>query len=122
MDKISERHERFFSQPQGLSKLALFLLRAMRASGKWKGRAERPFVLGATNSRTNTVLLVGVPCSERGLVKRNQFGTAFRNAATSINAHFKHDRFETSVMEIEYEDRNRFIESLHLTMRSQQSK
>ena len=102
-------------------KRALFLLRAMRAMGKWQGRADRPFVLGATNTRRHTVLLIGVPCSERGMVRRNEFGAVFREAADNIETKYKHDGFEASIIEIDYEDRNRFIESLHLTMRQQQA-
>jgi cell division control protein 45 len=46
----------------------------------------------------------------------SKFGTAFRLAAENINARIKHDGFETSVIEVDQVDAQRFIESLHNTM------
>jgi hypothetical protein len=40
----------------------------------------------------------------------------FRAAAESINVGFKHDGFDTSIMEIDKNDVQKFIESLHNTL------
>jgi len=104
-----------FGQPLNLSRLALFLVEIHRQNQKSTGPRSRPLVILA--ERSNTYLAVGVPCPERsGDVLKNKFGAAFRLAAESINARIKHDGFDSSIMEIEREDVQRFIESLHYTM------
>ena len=56
-------------------------------------------------------------CPERsGEVLKNRFGQAFRYAAEQIEARFRHDRFDTAIMEVDKEDYQRFIETLHYTM------
>lgn len=61
--------------------------------------------------------MVGVTCPDRlGEVKRNRFGQAFRYAAEQIQARYRHDGFDSAVMEIDKGDMQRFVESLHLTM------
>ena len=44
---------------------------------------------------------------------RNTFGAAFREAADKTNSRIRHDAFETSVMEIQRDDLQRFLELLH---------
>ena len=118
--KLSDQHAQFFTQPQVVRKLALFLITAHRANGAWRGAKSRPFLLGVANDANGTVLLVGATCPEEDGAsqgdKRNAFGRAFQQAALTIQARFKNTWFDSSVMEIDYDDRNRFIEALHFTM------
>ena len=58
-----------------------------------------------------------LPCpAGYGDVFRNTFGQSFRIAADHCNAHFKHDGFETSIMEVNRDDIRRFIDALHYTL------
>ena len=62
-------------------------------------------------------MVVGVTCSDQdGDIELNKFGHAFREAANQIKARFKHDGFDSAVMEIDKDDVLRFIESLHEIM------
>ena len=120
LEKLSDQHAQFFTQPQVVRKLALFLITAHRANGAWRGAKSRPFLLGVANDANGTVLLVGATCPEEDGAsqgdKRNDFGRSFQQAALTIQARFKNTWFDSSVMEIDYDDRNRFIEALHFTM------
>ena len=53
----------------------------------------------------STYLVVGVGCPEvAGEFVKNTFGKAFKLAAEGINARFRHNSFDTSVMEIDRDD------------------
>lgn len=56
------------------------------------------------------------PSPRAGEILRNRFGQSFRLAAEQIKGRFKHDGFDTSVIEIEKEDVEHFINQLHFTM------
>jgi len=61
--------------------------------------------------------VIAVMCPERsGEVLKNRFGLAFRHAAHQMEARIRHDRFDTAVMEVDKEDYQRFIETLHYTL------
>ena len=61
--------------------------------------------------------VLGAACpAGYGDVFRNTFGQSFRIAADHCNAHFKHDGFETSIMEVNRDDIRRFIDALHYTL------
>ena len=69
------------------------------------------------NEVRDTYLVVGVPCpTDYGEVYRNTFGQSFRLAAEHCEASFKHDGFETSIMEVKRDDIRRFIDALHYTL------
>ena len=114
---LPDGDQELFCKPVALSKLALFLVAAYRESGRWAGKRGKPFVMLSFKEADQTYLVVGVTCPQQADdVVQNKFGTAFRWAAEGIDAQFKHDGFETSVMEIKSGDVQRFIESLHNTM------
>mmetsp|Transcript_23927 Transcript_23927/g.64676 ORF Transcript_23927/g.64676 Transcript_23927/m.64676 type:complete len:162 (-) Transcript_23927:118-603(-) len=107
--------DNLLAQPVALGKLAHFLVEIHRVNSKWVGTKARPLILLA--ERISTYLVVGVGCPEvAGEFVKNTFGKAFKLAAEGINARFRHNSFDTSVMEIERDDVHRFIESLHVTM------
>jgi cell division control protein 45 len=117
LQDLPDGDQDLFSKPVALSKLALFLVAAYRESGRWVGKRSKPFVMLSYKEAEGTYLVVGATCpAHAGDVLHNKFGTAFRWAAEGIDASFKHDGFETSVMEINSIDVQRFVESLHNTM------
>ncbi|OQR98084.1 cell division control protein 45 [Achlya hypogyna] len=112
--RLSEDDEAMFSHPSTLSKLALFLVDVHREQGKWTGKHACPFVLLCHLKARNVYLIVGVTCPERaGEIHRNKLGTAFKMAAAETGAKYTHDGFDTTVMEIQMDDIQGFIEQLH---------
>jgi cell division control protein 45 len=106
-------HLDLLSQPMASSKLALFLVDALKETGR---RTTKPFVICSKIKAKKTYLVVGVtgrgsrPTAGRTI---NTFGLAFRNAAERVQARVKHDGFETSVLQVQEDDLRRFIEFLH---------
>ncbi|OQS02862.1 cell division control protein 45 [Thraustotheca clavata] len=112
--RLSEDDEAVFAHPSTLSKLALFLVDVHREQGKWTGKQACPFVLLCHLKTQNVYLIVGVTCPERaGEIHRNKLGTAFKMAAAETGAKYTHDGFDTTVMEIQMDDIQGFIEQLH---------
>jgi len=97
-----------FGQPLALSKLALFLSDTQVVN---TNKQPKPYVVCSWKPQTLTYLLVGVTASTQK--KKNSFGVAFREAADKCSARIKHDGFETSVMEVQKDDLNKFLEVLH---------
>ena len=76
-----------------------------------------PFVILSLNEATNMYLVVGVPCPTAfGEIERNTFSETFKDAAVSCGAHFKHDGFDSSIIEINRDDCKRFIDAMHYTL------
>lgn len=102
-----------FCHPLILSKLALFLVDALVTSIR---KPAKPLVLACYNPDEACFLVVGVPGpSSLGSSDRilNPFGTAFRQAADQTKSRYKHDSFETSVMQVQKDDIHKFFELLH---------
>lgn len=116
------------SHPISLSKLALFLVEALRNTKK----ARLPLVLAAYQPQsqlyqvvaTNGVRRSGTTGDEEveddedeGVADqpyqfRNHFGSSFRQAAQQIRARVKHDGFESSVIEVNADDLKQFLHVL----------
>ena len=115
------------SHPISLSKLALFLVEALRNTKK----ARLPLVLAAYQPQsqlyqvvaTNGVRRSGSADDEEieddddGVADqpyqfRNHFGSSFRQAAQQIRARVKHDGFESSVIEVNADDLKQFLHVL----------
>ncbi len=113
------------SHPISLSKLALFLVEALRSTKK----ARLPLVLAAfqpTKQLYQVVATNGIRFEdeedfeeeEEAIVYdqpyqfRNHFGMSFRQAAQQIRARVKHDGFETSVIEVNADDLKQFLHVL----------
>lgn len=117
------------SHPVSLSKLALFLVEALRNTKK----AKLPLVLAAYQAQRQLYQVVatnGIRGSssagddyedeeEEGELPfdqpyqfRNHFGMSFRQAAQQIRARVKHDGFETSVIEVNGDDLKQFLHVL----------
>lgn len=47
-------------------------------------------------------------------IRLSRFGLAFQTAAEESGAAAKHDRFDTSIVEVKKDDLTSFIECLHL--------
>lgn len=88
-----------------LSRLALFILDALRCSGV----QTKPIVILAPNEELRR--WVTVAQTGRGLP--NNFGHKFRLAASKIQATITLDGFESSVIEIKFGQETEFIRYLH---------
>ncbi len=99
-----------FSQPHLLTRLALFLLDALRKPGK----PSKPLVLGAFKRDSNSYLMLGVtPAVPSTRAKRNDFGVSFLQAARLTGAQLQFLAFDSSIIEVAAQDATRFIELLH---------
>lgn len=108
-----------FSNPGPLSRLALWLVDALRdrvgnaPNARGRARKSLPFVVACLNEETETFIVVGIMAAkEFGDVSRNEFGLAFLDAKDRCNARTKHVSFDTSVLEINKGDLNVFLETL----------
>ncbi|EIN07749.1 CDC45-like protein [Punctularia strigosozonata HHB-11173 SS5] len=109
-----------FSYPGVLSRLALWLVEALRervpATTTSNGRKKRkslPFVVACLNEKEQTYLVVGVTAAlDFGDVRKNEFGLAFLDAKERCNARTRHGSFDTSILEINKADLNVFLEAL----------
>ncbi|KAL4074558.1 CDC45 family [Scleroderma yunnanense] len=106
-----------FSHPGVLSRLALWLIDALRdklpGTKLARGKKSLPFVLACLNEKSGTYIVVGVMGAlEFGDVRKNEFGLAFINAKDRCNARSSHNSFNTSVLEIDQEDLKIFLEAL----------
>ncbi|KAF8184867.1 CDC45 family [Mycena galopus ATCC 62051] len=112
-------HLALFSHPGALSRLALWLVEALRdrlpgtnVSTRSK-RKSLPFVVACLNESTQSYLVVGVMAAlDFGDVRKNEFGLAFLDAKERCNARTRHGSFDTSVLEINQEDLKVFLETL----------
>jgi cell division control protein 45 len=99
-----------FTHTHTLTRLALFLLDALKKPGKM----SKPLVLCALNRKRNTYLILGVtPAAPSTRAKRNDFGVSFLQAARLTGATIELHSFDSSVIEILSRDLTRFIELLH---------
>ncbi|KZV86545.1 CDC45-like protein [Exidia glandulosa HHB12029] len=106
-----------FTIPGVLARLALWLIEAMRdkvADGKQaKKRKSLPFVVACLDEKAERYLVVGVTSAlEFGDIRRNQFGLAFLQAKAKCNARTRHGSFDTSIIEINQDDLNIFLQTL----------
>ena len=96
--------------PQVLTRLALFLLEALKKPGK----PSKPLVLCALNRKRNTYLVLGVtPTAPSTRKKRNDFGTSFQQAAKITGSSVEFHNFDSSIIEVLDRDLVRFLELLH---------
>ncbi|KAJ7184280.1 CDC45-like protein [Mycena filopes] len=112
-------HLALFSHPGVLSRLALWLVDALRdrlAGTNVSTRTKRkslPFVVACLNESTQSYIVVGVMAAlDFGDVRKNEFGLAFLDAKERCNARTRHGSFDTSVLEINQEDLKVFLETL----------
>ncbi|KAJ7090295.1 CDC45-like protein [Mycena belliarum] len=113
------RHLALFSHPGILSRLALWLVDALRdrlpgtnVSSRTK-RKSLPFVVACLNESTQSYIVVGVMAAlDFGDIRKNEFGLAFLDAKERCNARTRHGSFDTSVLEINQEDLKVFLETL----------
>ncbi|KAJ7118712.1 CDC45 family [Mycena epipterygia] len=113
------RHLALFAHPGVLSRLALWLVDALRdrlpgtsVSTRSK-RKSLPFVVACLNEAAGSYVVVGVMAAlDFGDVRKNEFGLAFLDAKERCNARTRHGSFDTSVLEINQEDLKVFLETL----------
>ncbi|KAJ7724088.1 CDC45-like protein [Mycena maculata] len=112
-------HLALFSHPGVLSRLALWLVDALRdrlpgtsVSTRTK-RKSLPFVVACLDEGMQSYIVVGVMAAlDFGDVRKNEFGLAFLDAKERCNARTRHGSFDTSVLEINQEDLKIFLETL----------
>ncbi|KAJ4001487.1 CDC45-like protein [Lentinula boryana] len=108
-----------FSHPGVLSRLALWLVDALRdklpgkvVSTRTK-RKSLPFVVACLNEASDSYIVVGVmAATDFGDVRKNEFGLAFLDAKERCNARTRHSSFDTSILEINQADLPVFLETL----------
>ncbi|KAJ6488576.1 CDC45-like protein [Mycena vitilis] len=112
-------HLALFSHPGALSRLALWLVDALRdrlpgtSISTRSKRKSLPFVVACLNESTQSYLVVGVMAAlDFGDVRKNEFGLAFLDAKERCNARTRHGAFDTSVLEINQDDLKVFLETL----------
>ncbi|WAR03472.1 CDC45-like protein [Mya arenaria] len=89
-----------------------FLYAFMQESRNKKCR-NLPLVLGVPqDSEHGTVLVIGIPPLSMDDERKNFFGKAFEQAATSTNCRTIHNYFDTFMMELKSDDRSKFFDSL----------
>lgn len=80
----------------------------------YSGPSNLPFVIAAFCEKSDTYAVVGINASmQYGDVLNNNFGFRFHQAIEESNSRSKHDKFETSAVEVRSEDFGTFIEALH---------
>ncbi|KAF7295344.1 Cell division control protein 45 [Mycena indigotica] len=112
-------HLALFSHPGILSRLAMWLVDALRdrvpgttLSSRTK-KGSLPFVVACLNETAQTYMVVGVMASlDFHQVRKNEFGLAFLDAKERCNARTRHGSFDTSVLEINQDDLKTFLETL----------
>ncbi|KAB5596531.1 PAB-dependent poly(A)-specific ribonuclease subunit PAN2 [Ceratobasidium theobromae] len=115
-------HLALFAQPGPLSRLALWLVDALRdkvkAFKESRGKKSLPFVVACLDERAGSFLVVGVTgATEFGDVRNNAFGLAFLQAKEESNARTRHGTFDTSVVEVNMDDLQLFTEALGMYAR-----
>lgn len=105
-----------FAHPGVLSRLAMWLVDALRDRMPGQGRRKRkslPFVVACLREATDSYIIVGVTGAlEFGDVRKNEFGLAFLEARERCNARARHGTFDTSVLEVSKADYMVFLEAL----------
>ncbi|CAK5279352.1 unnamed protein product [Mycena citricolor] len=112
-------HLALFAHPGILSRLALWLVDALRdhlpgmnASSRSK-RKSLPFVVACLREAHESYMVVGVVAAlDFGDVRKNEFGLSFLDAKERCNARTRHGSFDTSVLEINQADLKVFLETL----------
>jgi len=106
------------AQPGTLSRLALWLVDAHRdrIQGTQIGGRKRkvlPFVIACLDEKAGNFLVVGVTAAlDYGDVRKNPFGLAFLEAKERCKARARHGSFDTSVLEVNKDDLNIFLQAL----------
>ncbi|XP_071094476.1 cell division control protein 45 homolog [Haliotis cracherodii] len=104
---------KFFSKVNCLIRLARFTLEAHCSVSRSKKARSLPLVLGAPlNTEQGTTLVIGIPPLELDDERKNFFGKAFEQAASSTNSRTHHDYFDSHVMEMKTDDRSKFFDAL----------
>lgn len=104
---------KLFAHQQCVMRLARFTLEAHCSVSRNKKARNLPLVLGVPlNSENGTILVIGIPPLSMDDERKNFFGKAFEQAATSTNCRTFHDTFDTFIMEMKSEDRSKFFDAL----------
>ncbi|GLB35082.1 putative CDC45-like protein [Lyophyllum shimeji] len=108
-----------FTHPSVLSRLALWLVDALRdrvPGGTIGGRTKRkglPFVVACLNEKADTYTVVGIMAAlDFGDVRKNEFSTAFIAAREKCGIHPVYSSFDASVLEIPQRDLKIFLDAL----------
>jgi hypothetical protein len=97
------------SSPLILTTIALFLLDIYREAGL----PIKPFIVWAAQVNSDTALVVGVAgMNKHGDLEKNTFGQVFERAAQETKSTFRHDNFNTSVIEVKTSKMSFFLNTL----------
>jgi len=121
-NNLASAEDYLLTQPMAISRLAQLMIDVSREeklrqqATSQTGRAlwkPKPFLIFA--ERRNTYLVVGVSCpDQRGEVVKHRFASLFRLAADGCKARYRHDGFDSAVLELDKDSATRFTESLFL--------
>ncbi|KAI0065481.1 CDC45-like protein [Artomyces pyxidatus] len=111
-----------FTHPGVLYRLGLWLADALRdrVSGANVGRRTKkkslPLILACWNERARTYIVIGMNAAlDFGDVKKNEFGLAFLDAKEDSGARTRHSSFDTSILEVNEADFDKFIVEVYRT-------
>ncbi|TFY80719.1 hypothetical protein EWM64_g3292, partial [Hericium alpestre] len=109
-----------FTHPGVLFRLGLWLADALRdrVEGTNVGRRTKkkslPIILACLNEKAKTYVVIGMNAAlDFGDVKKNEFGLAFLDAKEDSGARTRHSSFDTSILEVNEADFDRFIAEVY---------
>ncbi len=103
------KEARYFVQPQGLTWLGLFLIEAYRRPGA----ETRPVIIGI--KKESKYLVAGILGTDHlfsSTKNVNEFGVIFQEAAQAVGAKMDYSGFETSIVEVNDKQYDRFLDTL----------
>lgn len=110
---------KIFQYPMAIQKLALFIMDVYKESRnrmKLNSRQvqdDLPMVVWIKNSERESYLVAGVLGRDAKYTRnKNDFGRCFQEAAEKVGATYKHDGFDTSLIEIKNEHFEDFLDEL----------
>lgn len=107
-----DRETDFFTKPQTLTRLGLYLIEAKKTHA---GSETKPVIISVKSEEKDCYMVAGIMGVESFVgeeIKTNTFGQAFGQAAESIGAEPSYTGFDTSIVEIESVKFKQFLNEL----------
>lgn len=111
----SNQDNLFFAQNCVAKRLARFALQSYLALTKGKRVRNMPLIL-CVPSNDSTTVITGIPPYRASNNTENCFGLAFDEAAEKTKSRVNFSQFDTSTIEINNEDRSKFLDALVAVM------
>eukprot|EP00884_Botryococcus_braunii_P009585 jgi/Botrbrau1/18628/Bobra.0367s0065.1 len=110
MRRIDAGYKVLMTQPLALRKLGMFVrdVYIRRDPSKRMGMV----IVGTSNSEGNCLVVGITPPPGSGAIQGNKFGDLFREVAEKVHAEYRHDSFDSSVIEVSANDLDNFLRDL----------